>query len=135
MTQPHPNPTDLAFDANRPEPDTTQAFETLVRVEYGRLCRFAARLIGSRDVAEDVVHDVLLRMWQQRERIDVHDIRAYVYRSLRNRIISDQRQHALRRRLLAVADENSVLSTPGADSVHVVEGEDFARAAARAVDG
>lgn len=134
MTLPNPTSMGPAFDATGPMPDATHAFEALVRTEYGRLCRFATRLVGSREIAEDVVHDVLLRLWHQRERIDVHDLRAYVYRSLRNRIISDQRQYTLRRRLLAAADADSVHSARGADSAQLVESDDFAVAAAQAVE-
>jgi RNA polymerase sigma-70 factor (ECF subfamily) len=124
-----------ALDDAGPVPDVTPAFEALVRTEYGKLCRFATRLVGSREVAEDVVHDVLLRLWQERERIEARDLRAYVYRSLRNRIISDQRQVALRRRLLAEADDDSVPRAHDVNAAQLLEGDDLAQAAARAVDG
>jgi RNA polymerase sigma-70 factor (family 1) len=118
--------------------DATQAFEALVRVHYGRLCAFAYRLVGSREAAEDIVHEVLLRIWRDRDRFEFRDPLAYLYRSVRNRIISDRRRRAGRERLLAEASLGGTVSPPGTrqadDTEAAAEGEDLARAAARAVD-
>lgn len=70
-----------------------EVFETLVRKYYDSLYRFACMQLRSTDGAEDVVQEVLWRVWEHRERLSVHtSIRAYLYRALRN-IILDQRRH------------------------------------------
>jgi hypothetical protein len=43
------------------------AFEALFHDHYPGLCVFAARLVASDAIAEELVQDVLLRVWQQRE--------------------------------------------------------------------
>ncbi len=118
--------------------EVSEAFDALVREHYGRLCGFAHRLVGSREVAEDVVHDVLLHIWRDRERFEFRDPLAYLYRSVRNRVISDRRRQTGRGRLLAEASEGGTIPLHGRhdseDPSEVVEGEDLASAAARAVD-
>ena len=103
----------------------------MVRAHYGKLCGFAHRLLGSREMAEDVVHEVLLHVWQGRERFDFQDPLAYLYRAVRNRIISDRRHRLVHDRVVADIGE---MGNSASDAADHVEGEDLARAAARAVD-
>lgn len=138
ITDQRPDPTGPEVRHADQASDVTEAFETLVRAHYGRLCGFAHRLVGSREVAEDVVHDVLLRIWRDRDQFQFRDPLAYLYRSVRNRIISDRRRRAGHARLLAEASQGGTVSLPGTqqadDTAAAAEGDDLARAAARAVD-
>lgn len=62
------------------------AFNSLVRSHYPGLCSFVFRLVESRTVAEDVVQDVLLAVWQSRERLDPNrNLKSYLYTAARNR--------------------------------------------------
>lgn len=131
-----PRPEFMGPEPPRTEPawDATQAFDALVREHYGRLCGFAFRLLGSREQAEDVVHDVLLRVWRERDRFEFRDPLAYLYRSVRNRIISDRRRQAVRTRLAEELRESDALITREPGAAAALEGHDLAAAAARAVE-
>jgi RNA polymerase sigma-70 factor (ECF subfamily) len=48
------------------------AFEQVVKTYYPGLAASAYRIVRSRAMAEDVVQDVLLRMWERRAALDVH---------------------------------------------------------------
>lgn len=133
MTQPRPEPTGQQRPHPEPFSGTTEAFDALVRANYGRLCGFALRLLGSREAAEDVVHDVLLHIWRDRARFTFNDPLPYLYRSVRNRIISDRRQQAARGRLLAELGEGADFTRED-DVSAALESDDLARAAARAVE-
>ena len=63
----------------------TRAFETLFRTHYPGMCAFAARLVTSRDVAEDLVQEVFLYVWRNREvwRVE-RSVRQYLYAALRH---------------------------------------------------
>jgi RNA polymerase sigma-70 factor (ECF subfamily) len=79
-----------ATRAAAPNPDS--AFESMVESHYARLCAFALRLVGLRSAGEDVVHEVLLRIWRRRAHFDFGDPMAYLYRSVRNEAESWRRR-------------------------------------------
>lgn len=75
-----------------------RAFEALFRVHYAGLVRFAESLLHARELAEDTVQDVLLNLWRQRETVRIEDsVRAYLYRSVRNRALNHLRNERVRR--------------------------------------
>ena len=62
------------------------AFEAIFRLYYERLCAFAEGYCGSADAAEDLVEDVFMRLWEQRERcVGCSPLKAYLYAAVRNR--------------------------------------------------
>ncbi|MHB2033381.1 MAG: RNA polymerase sigma-70 factor [Gemmatimonadaceae bacterium] len=76
-----------------------QAFDALVRQYYNGLCIFAARITKSDAVAEELVQDVLLRIWQQHGEWAVSgNLGAYLYVGVRNAALnSARREHLLHR--------------------------------------
>lgn len=61
-----------------------RAFDALVREHFGRLATFAYRYLGSREMAEDAVQEVLLRVWRRVDQLDFADPLPYLYRAVRN---------------------------------------------------
>jgi RNA polymerase sigma-70 factor (ECF subfamily) len=131
MTYPNPEP---APWRSEPVPDATVAFEVMVSAHYGKLCAFAFRLLGSRELAEDTVHEVLLRIWRNRDRFEFRDPLAYLYRAVRNQIISERRRSGTRSRLLQEQVVSGDMPTRAPDVAAAVEGDELARAAALAVE-
>jgi RNA polymerase sigma-70 factor (family 1) len=75
------------------------AFEALFREHYHGLAAFAARIVGSDAVAEELVQDVLLRMWEQRERLVITEsVAAYLYSAVRNQALYHLRHERVDRR-------------------------------------
>src|SRR5690625_2756486 len=65
------------------------AFETLFRKYHQDLHRFAIRFSGDSQLAEDLIQDLFVHIWQQRESLgDVRSARAYLWISLRRALIS-----------------------------------------------
>jgi RNA polymerase sigma-70 factor, ECF subfamily len=82
-----------------PEAADRTAFEALFRAHYEGLLRFVVAHLDDRGAAEDVVHDVFLRLWSDRDRLRSHDSpRSYLLAAVRNRIIDQHRRRALERR-------------------------------------
>ncbi|HEX2780287.1 MAG TPA: RNA polymerase sigma-70 factor [Gemmatimonadaceae bacterium] len=75
------------------------AFDTLFRAHYAALVRHVEGMLRRRDVAEEVVQDVMLELWRRRETLVVDDsLRAYLYRATRNRALNHLRHEAIVRR-------------------------------------
>jgi RNA polymerase sigma-70 factor, ECF subfamily len=97
------------------------AFRLLYEKFYSGLCVLAQRYTGSPDVAEEIVQDAFMRIWESRdERIIRGSLHSYLYASVRNgslnylkhrlieRKYSDERQKHLERtiNLLLISQEN-----------------------------
>jgi RNA polymerase sigma-70 factor, ECF subfamily len=62
------------------------AFEAIFRAYYARLCVFAEGYVRSSDEAEDLVEEVFVRTWADRESCrGCNSLRAYLFVAVRNR--------------------------------------------------
>jgi RNA polymerase sigma-70 factor (ECF subfamily) len=65
------------------------AFNTLFGEYYEELCEFAFRIIGSKELAEEIVADVFAHIWIKREELNITiSLKAYLYKSTKNMTIS-----------------------------------------------
>lgn len=80
-----------------------RAFEAMFKAHYDALCRSVVTYVGSRDVAEDVVQGVFVRIWEGRSRWEVQgSLRHYLFAAVRRRAVSHFRHCAVRRRAASV---------------------------------
>ncbi len=70
------------FDASQ------KAFDALFKEQYQPLCRFAYSLLDSVELAEEVVADVFIKIWKNKENLQIQtSLKAYLMASVRNRSI------------------------------------------------
>jgi RNA polymerase sigma-70 factor (ECF subfamily) len=74
------------------------AFERAFRASHAALCAFAYRYVLSRDVAQDLVHDVFAKLWEERSRLTVSNLKNYLYAAVHNLAISHVRHERVERR-------------------------------------
>ncbi|SFV28098.1 RNA polymerase sigma-70 factor [Thermoflavifilum thermophilum] len=68
-----------------------EAYRALFLHVYTPLYRFALSIIKSHEAAEEIVSDVLLKVWQQRERLArIEQIRLYLYVAIKNTALNYQ---------------------------------------------
>ncbi len=61
------------------------AYRELFTRYYRSLCTYSMRVVVAREVAEEVVADVFVKLWKNREQIEVHtSFEAYIFRAVRN---------------------------------------------------
>ncbi|PUZ29391.1 hypothetical protein DCC81_08065 [Chitinophaga parva] len=64
------------------------SYEALYNKYAGPLFVFAAGKLHSREVAEELVHDVFIRLWEKRAQLDIQThVGAYLFRMMRNEIL------------------------------------------------
>jgi RNA polymerase sigma-70 factor (ECF subfamily) len=62
-----------------------EAFSLLFRLYYEVLCSFAQRFVDNFDGAEGIVQDVFVRLWETREKLNIHtSLRSYLYTAVKN---------------------------------------------------
>jgi RNA polymerase sigma-70 factor (ECF subfamily) len=72
--------------------------ERVFRAYYGPLCGFLARYVGGPE-AEEIVQDTFLRLWNDRERLQVNtSLRAYLYAAARNRALNHLKRQGIEQR-------------------------------------
>lgn len=87
------------------------AFEKLFGAMSKPLYLYALRLTRVQPLAEDIVQEVFLRIWQRRTTLDPNrSLRALLYVSVRNLALSHERTQVNRQTLLAGMDQQ--MSTP-----------------------
>lgn len=80
-------------------------FEEHVHEHQDRVYSFAYYLTGSREAAEDVAQEVLIRFWKHHREIDAERALGWLLRTTRNAAIDALRKRKTRRRLLEVDTE------------------------------
>jgi RNA polymerase sigma-70 factor (ECF subfamily) len=85
--------------------DEYAAFRELYLLMYAPLMRFAAIYTHSEQMAEDVLSDVFLKLWERRALLqEVQNLRVYLYTAIKNTALN------LRNRQAAFAGDEQTLS-------------------------
>lgn len=70
-----------------------KAFGKLFHTYRDKLFSFIYRISGSKEIAEDVVQDVFLKIWLQREKVtDIENFNAFLFRMSQNLMINQLRR-------------------------------------------
>ena len=71
----------------------TGAYSYLVDLYYKKLCDYASNLARDNFKSEDIVQNVITRMWQHRKKLDPNiSIKNYLYKSVYNEFIDQYRK-------------------------------------------
>jgi RNA polymerase sigma-70 factor (ECF subfamily) len=93
------------------------AFEALFHAYHAPLCAFAYRYLDARDLAEEVVQEIFLFVWERRETWDVRtSVKGYLFTAVRNAALSYLRHERVVRRREAETVERLDGPSAGADA-------------------
>lgn len=105
-----------------------QAFGQIVQAYQSRLVRFAARLLGDSEAAQDAAQEAFLRLWRLRHRYEPRGcLQAYLLRTVRSVCLD----HARTSRPWEAWGEGADMAVP--DPAALAQGRGLADAVARAV--
>ncbi len=114
--------------------DRSRWFQGALAEHVTALVRYASRITGDTDSAQDVVQDAFLRLWQA-ERAEVTGReREWLYLVCRNRALDVLRQQSRRRQIRHTAGEEIAARSSGTVPSESVERRQALAAALRAVD-
>jgi RNA polymerase sigma-70 factor (ECF subfamily) len=72
-----------------------KAFGFLFQNNYAQLCTFANDFLHKTDIAEEIVQDIFLKLWNSRNEISInHSLRAYLYKMVQNYSLNYIRDHS-----------------------------------------
>lgn len=103
----------LHFRSVCTEGDMT-AYDELYRLLYSRLVHFSAAIVGSFHLAEEIVSDIFIMIWQKRQQLTtVENPVVYIYISTRNRSLNAlQQQKRHRHASLDQLDTDALAMSP-----------------------
>lgn len=62
------------------------AFELVFREHYADLCKFGAKYVRDTTVAEEIVQEVFINIWDRRDKLNIStSVKAYLFTAVRNR--------------------------------------------------
>lgn len=107
------------------------AFDSIFRTWYASLVRLAEGLLREPMAAEEVVQDVLLELWRRRAVLVVEDsLRAYLFRSTRNRALNHIRRRRVEQRgepqVLRIVQERTETADAAAGEAELAQAIDEA---------
>lgn len=63
-------------------------FESLFRSSYVSLVKYSRTLIKDQDTAEEIVQDLFVKLWQEREKINIESsLNGYLFRAVHNKCL------------------------------------------------
>jgi RNA polymerase sigma-70 factor (ECF subfamily) len=87
------------------------AFDNIFKKYYIQLCRFAYRFLFSQQLAEEIVQDVFVRLWQQKDQINIsNSLLAYLYTSVRNQSLNEIKKNRIHSYHIAESYKNQSLT-------------------------
>jgi RNA polymerase sigma-70 factor (ECF subfamily) len=76
------------------------AFREFYKENVFKLFQFAFAFVQSKELAEEIVNDVFLKLWQKRSKLDtIENINVYLYVAIRNTAANYLRKAASRKRI------------------------------------
>lgn len=72
-----------------------QVFAEIYRKYYGDLCMYAMRFISDEDEAEEIVQEIIYKLWEQKEQLHtIQSLKSYLFRSVHNRCLNHIKHQA-----------------------------------------
>lgn len=131
MSDPFAEPVEVLVQRLRAS--DASALDTLMLTYQSALYTYALRLVGTDDLAADVVQDVFIRIWETRESVQVDSsFRAYLFRAVRNTALNATARDAARQRRELEAEAENPLATESPSDL--LEQAEFEQAVYDAVD-
>jgi RNA polymerase sigma-70 factor (family 1) len=91
-------PTDIEL-INGLHNSNEQAFESLFRMYYDRLCNYANTIVKDTDEAEEMVQQTFLIVWENRENLAIHtSVKSYLYRAVHNSCLNKLKHNKVRQK-------------------------------------
>ena len=59
-----------------------QVFESVYKTHYEQLCHLAYKMVGEQVVAEDLVQNLFIKLWNKREKIVADNVKPYLTKSI-----------------------------------------------------
>jgi RNA polymerase sigma-70 factor, ECF subfamily len=93
---------------------TRPVFESLFKLHYAHLCAYAHNFLKDVEAAEEVVQEVLFKLWVNRETIDIDtSLQSYLFRAVRNTCLNHLKHNTIRNNYKVYAERQMEMQQHG----------------------
>jgi RNA polymerase sigma-70 factor (family 1) len=78
----------------------SQTFIVVYNLYYKQLCRFLVLYTQDKQIVEDVVQEVFVKLWDEREKLSIEYIKTYLFHMARNKLLNHLRNSNNRNKLI-----------------------------------
>jgi RNA polymerase sigma-70 factor (ECF subfamily) len=76
-----------------------RAFQVLFQKYYSAMCSFAWQFLKDRELAEETVQDMFVKIWEKRENLNIEtSVKHYFFRSIRNHCLNQIQHEKIKKR-------------------------------------
>ena len=98
------------------------AFDEIYRHHFDGVFRFTTRLVGRRDIAEEITAETFLELYQRMDAIDVSQLPAWLFTVARHRAVDYWRRRAVEERFhTAIGSSYPVSEDPRPDGLNLFD--------------
>jgi len=103
-----------------------QEFENVFKEHYPALFRYVKSIVRDEDQSKDVLSDLFLNLWLQKDKLQINNIKSYLFRSARNgalRLLNVQSASSLTEENWDISEEafNPLERIVAKESIRIVE--------------
>ena len=69
---------------NMPSSHTLDGFESIFKDNYTPLFRYVKSIVNDEDLAKDILSDLFLNLWQQKDKLKINELKPYLFRAAKN---------------------------------------------------
>lgn len=68
------------------------SFEGIYRTYWQRLYDYARAKVHDPDIAEEIIQDLFVNLWEQREKLQIRNIENYLFKCVKNHVVDHYKQ-------------------------------------------
>ncbi len=115
-------PTDEKLLFNKIKNGDEQTFEILFKNYYSFLCHFASQFLTDDIIAEEVVQDIFVKLWEKRESIVIEtSVKSYLFRMVKNQCLNIIQHNKIKNQYAEKVKETPLLNQTTSDFYNAVE--------------
>lgn len=98
-----------------------QSFKDLFDLYFESICNFLNYYTHNREVIEDIMQDIFVNLWENRESLQITHMKTYLYTTARNRVLNHIRDQHNRAALLENWAIQELEKSKGKDCINMGE--------------
>ena len=110
---------------------THSSFRQLFDQYFYPLCRFLAYYTTDNAMIEDAVSETFIKLWEERDNLQIESIKTYLYQSARNRMLNSIRDENRRNAFLEQWVQSEMEKNQGEECFNI---DEFSRRVQNAID-